>query len=553
MVTASRLVFAGMLAVVIASAFVAGTGEVTPSRTELRFTDASNESGFNYSHVLRSESVGNGQQGVFAVDYNNDGWTDLLALGGNEGDFSPQMFRNVEGEFEKADALPRGAIELRTEFKSALFFDYDNDGWTDLLLLQPHGPPVMLENVDGEFEVRKVGIEEYMEFPVAATALDYDDDGCLDLFVAQSADWAERRPAGFNKGNETITRDNGNPNRLYHGTCDGFEPVNGTGITGKHWSLATSAVDFTGDGLPDIHVANDFYNNILYINRGNGTFKRRVLGEETDRNGMSSEVGDVNNDGHPDVMVTNINLTESDADTEAFRRYIEYSLGKRGVGNNLLVFDPGRETLVDRAQTYGVREGGWGWAAVLTDLDNDGDTDLFHLTSRLPGIKSPTFETVSSPALWEGQLEDGTLRFDQHDSLDRGFEIQDGRGVAALDYDRDGDVDLAVSNRDGRFRLYENVGASANWLQVDLRTDGQTPVIGSRVVAVVDGNRTYRYVNARADFASQDSRTVQFGLDQQGTVERLTIEFPNGDTVELTNVEANQRIVVDPDGREEDG
>lgn len=533
----------GLVAVVVfGTAWASGVGVFDAGESEIRFENESVSAGFDYSHTLQSQSHGNGRQGVYANDFDNDGWTDLLVIGGNEGDRSPVMFRNVDGEFERADVLPDGATPLRATFKSAHFIDYNQDGWVDLFLLPKQGKGVMLKNAGGEFEVREVGVEEYFELPLGATTLDYNKDGCPDLFVIQSGNWRDKFPEGYQADNRSISNDNGEPNVLFEGDCSGFEEVEGTGISGDHWSLATTAADFNRDGYPDIHVANDFYNDVVYINQQDGTFERRTLSRETDRNGMSSELADVDGDGRPDLFVTNIHLSPEEAETDAFRRYIEYSLGKRGEGNTLLM-NTGNGTFTDRGTAYGVEEGGWGWAAVIADFDNDGTEDVFHATAELTGVKQSMYVNYSSPMVWESR-SDG---FEQLDATDVGFEPMDGRGVAALDYDRDGDLDLAVSNRNGRFKLYENVGASANWLQLRVEGDNGETAIGARVTITVDDTTHNRWVNARSDFLSQDTRVVHVGLGEHRTVDEITITWPDGTTKTVTDVQANQRIVISKD------
>jgi len=128
-------------------------------------------------------------------------------------------------------------------------------------------------------------------------------------------------------------------------------------------------VDFTDNGYPDIHVANDFDHDVVYADRENGSFERIVPPNRTNRNGMASEVGDVTGGGLPDVFVTDIYYPEwlAENDAQPLKARGNYFIETREDGNSVL-----------RSEQLWVRAGGWGWAAVLADLDSDGDEDLFH-------------------------------------------------------------------------------------------------------------------------------------------------------------------------------
>jgi hypothetical protein len=202
------------------------------------------------------------------------------------------------------------------------------------------------------------------------------------------------------------------------------------------------------------------------VNEGDGTFDRRRLAEPTDRNGMSSEVAVLDGTPPPSVLVTNIYLPVYEGNTSR-EKYQVLSMSSfvvqsnRTRGNNLLRYD-GNGTFVDRARARNVRKGGWGWAAAFADLDNDGDQDLFHSTQRLVQVRDTPHFTY--PMLWR-RTADG---FEKQNASAAGFAETDGRGVADLDFDRDGDVDLIVGVYGGEFRVYENRGAAGNSLGIRL-------------------------------------------------------------------------------------
>lgn len=258
MATAVRLGSVLVSIVLVATAVVVGAtvfdgGPPASGEEAQAFADVAGQRGFNYSSAVYRNTGGNGRQGVYVIDVDDDGWQDLLVTGGQP---SLAVFENTGGEFERANVFPRASPEMPTSIKSVHVFDYDNDGWEDVLVLPVHGKARLLENVDGEFRISDAGLAPSLAMPLGATSFDYNRDGCLDVFIIQSGDWARRTPKGYNQPETDVTADNGNPNLLFRGTCDGFERV-ALDTPGNHWSLAASAADLTGDGRPDIVGKND--------------------------------------------------------------------------------------------------------------------------------------------------------------------------------------------------------------------------------------------------------------------------------------------------------
>lgn len=470
----------------------------------------------NYtSNDSRLMQEGNTVAGVFVSDYDNDGYPDILALGDQE----PVLFENDEGgALTQSNSLPT----LNTDFTSALFVDYDNDGWEDLYLINHQSSnksSVFLENSRGEFKIAEVGLEFNYESPRGAAAADYNGDGCLDIFVIQAGNWLERRPTGFGEKVD-ISSDNGNRNRMFRGTCSGFvETTEQADIEGTTWSLATSFVDLNDDGLPDIHVANDFNNDVLYLNEGNGSFHRRMLPGYTDRNGMSSEIGDINGDGLPDIFVSNIHL-----DNESRNSVLESRYGDRIGGNNLLV-NQGEGRFEDEADRYGLSEGYWGWSALVEDFDDDTDLEIYQAVSE--GYSS----FVHDDLYWD--LSDG--KYQRH-VFDQGINTY---GSATLDFDRDGRMDIITSSQKREFKLYLNRNDGGGWLQVELKNPGGT-VLGTKVKVISEyGNQT-SWAHSEVDYMSQSSRVMHFGLEDSNQV-TVKAQWSDGTTT-VRQVSINQRI-----------
>jgi len=526
----------------------AASDAVEPTRTpfegntSIQFDDVAAVKGLDYTGVREQPGMRGvvSNAGVFVSDYDSDGRSDLLLLGGER----PALFHNDGGDFDRTDAL--AGLNETLQHRTALFVDYDTDGDDDLFLFPNEHPPVAFENRDGQFERTDLGFERNLSYPVSATASDVDGDGCVDLFVAQNGDWTDTRPMRLH--NETFREDadNGNENRLYLGNCSTFDRASNTGLDAEHWSLSTSMADFTGDGLPDIHVANDFHPDRLYVNVGNGSFEGRSI-PDTNRNGMASEVFDANRDGRFDIFVSNIYWTHE----------VKQTLAKIGVivegslGNNLLL-NQGNGTFEDAAEAYGLNRGHWGWAASAADFDNDGETDVFH-TTRDQFIAAEVEDEVDS-AEYQYFKESlffertGQTDFERRSQYAVGLEQTDGRGTARIDYNGDGALELVVANADGPFRLYENVGQTGEAVRVRVEGDGEQTELGTRVVVRTDSRTYHRLLNAKGDFLSQDSRVLHVGLADDDAVQSVRVEWPDGDVDVYRNVTAGREYTVSPNG-----
>lgn len=543
----------------------------------ISFEEVAEQRGLDYRY--EGHQVVNGNAGVYVGDYDADGWRDLLLIGNETS--GPVLYHNSEGTFERSGELPTAVTERRIH--SALFLDANGDGWEDVLLLPDPGTPsggytsaggatfgsnttnpLLLENENGSFpDVRVLENVSIRQWPIGATSADYDGDGCVDVFVYQNGDWGDRTPTGYRNPSSVgnITDDNGQPNLLLNGDCSGgFEQVGeAAGLQGERWSLVASFVDVTGDGLPDVHVANDFNEDVLYVNEGDGTFAFRKLGDDTDRNAMSSEVADFDGDGRPDVFVTQIGMAsradaDADADSgEAYRRQAAAESPRYAKGNQLLM-NRGNGTFVDRAPEYRLKKAPfvWGWAAIAADLDNDGDLDVTHANNEKSSVTSEGGRTMvqwtdTPPGVWENV---GNHTHPEYASLRApsvGLTDMNARGMARLDYDRDGDLDIVAADEAGTVKLFENQVTTGHYLQIEL-ADDERSALGA-TVAVTAGDRTYyRYRNARVDFLSQETRLVHVGLGETESVESIRVSWPDGTTRRYDGVPVDTRITLYANG-----
>lgn len=517
-----------------------GTGTAVP----FRFREVGRSHGLTYGYArefeANNEMVTNA--GVYALDYDDDGWTDLLAVGGDR----PVLFENREGEFVRSGLLP--SLPDEAPVLGAHVYDHDGDSREDVLLLRRGAAPLLLVNTPGGFEPAPRAFERALEMPVGATSADVNGDGIRDVFVIQYNDWTDAVPAGMGTYTAPLDDDSGRANVLYLGAPDGtYTRANASAIRGTRWSLATSAADFNGDGHVDFHVANDFNHDIVYFGDGDGTFQRRVLPEATDRNAMSSEIWDVNRDGYRDVFVTNFYVP--DVIAEKYNPVLK----QHGDGNNLLLGGP-NGSFRTAADEYGVYAGGWGWAAVAADFDNDGDRDLVHATRNWtlqdrdsPLSSAETRLATRRPFYRHTAVWERSDRFETLDGGAVGFREANDRGMARLDFDNDGDIDLAVATTN-RYLLYENRGDDANEaIQIDVRRPNGAVAYGATVTVRTASSVQSRQVRPYTDFLSQDARRVHVGV---GSADRVTVSiaWPDGSTTTVRGLATGHRYRATPTG-----
>jgi hypothetical protein len=340
--------------------------------------------------------------GVSAVDYDDDGRTDLFFADG----VRSRLFQNVTAGTETPafrDVTVAAGLDSIDQAQCALFCDVDRDGDRDLFVLRYQAPCRLYQNRgDGTFH--DVTAESGLDFVAPATAatfFDYDNDGLPDLYVGNNGNAYSASPK------IPFYATNGEPDRLYR-NIDGrrFLDVtvkSGTGDTG--WALAVSASDFDGDGLVDIAVANDFGRKVLYRNNGDGTFTdvAKAAGVLDFSGGMGLAFADLNFDGRPDLYTSNINsnqrwfgeeitlwqygrnllrsgrLWEDLSDMRDLYKLVGADwreLGKQIGEGNSLFFNNGDGTFRELKES-GTNRAGWSWGVALFDMDNDTDLDIY--------------------------------------------------------------------------------------------------------------------------------------------------------------------------------
>ncbi|MDA2912818.1 VCBS repeat-containing protein [Acidobacteriia bacterium AH_259_A11_L15] len=352
-------------------------------------------SGLEYWTVNLDAAVGvqqSGLNGIAVADVDNDGWEDFYVA--QEAGLPNRFYRNNgDGTFTER-AKEAGGLDVLDPTSAVLFFDYDNDGDADLLVLTRGGPLLFANDGQGDFALQdsvSIGLLESDEAfynPMSVCAADYNRDGWLDLYVTFYEQQYGSEEGTSNHPTPFYDAQNGPPNVLYRNNGDGtFTDVTAeTGLdqNNNHFSLACAWGDYNNDGWPDLYVANDFGRNNLYRANGDGTFTdvAAEAGVEDIGAGMSAAWEDYDNDGWLDLYVGNMwssaglrttmqPMFKADADPAA-----RAALRRMAKGNSLFR-NRGDGTFEDVTEQAGVSLGRWAWGSNFLDVDRDGNEDIY--------------------------------------------------------------------------------------------------------------------------------------------------------------------------------
>ena len=364
---------------------------------------------------------------------------------------------------------------------------------------------------------------------MSASFTDYDLDNDLDLVLAH---WGQD-PA---PDTETLWQNNGDGTFVSASIPSGIadQLITDTGLSGLFdYTFAPMMSDIDRDGDPDILFASDFRTSKVFLNNGDATFTD-ITDKDViiDQNGMGSAAGDYDNDGDMDWYVTSIFDIESS----------EPNPGNRLYRNN------GGGVFEDVTDAAGVADGGWGWAVCMEDFDNDGDIDILHvngweqLDPRDAG--GPNDYTFDQVRYFESQGNGTFIEAAQEAGL---IDTGQGRGVACFDSDRDGDLDVVITNNQQleSVVMYRNELAGNNhYLTIKLNGAGlNTDAIGAMIEITDDSRTQIREIRASNHFVSQNPAEAHFGLGNAGSV-NMTIFWPDGGQTIMNNVTSDQYLVI---------
>lgn len=525
---------------------------------EVTFVDVARAAGIRFQHDNAAstmkyliETMGGG---CAWIDYDQNGLFDLyLVNSAATKAYTPKkplraaLYRN-NGDGTFTDVTEQAGVGAEGLFGMGVAVgDYDNDGYPDLLVLGYGRCILYHNNRDGTFTdvSKKAGVENLGRWASSAAWFDSDNDGRLDLVIANYLDWTpetnyycgDKGPGMRSYCHPDVYH--GQTPTLYHNMGDGtFTDVSkGSGVGAKPGNgLGVLTFDYDNDGWQDIFIANDSMPNFLFHNNRDGTFTETaylagvaVSGDGNSEAGMGLDAADTTGSGRMDLIVTHL-------DQQLARLY--QNMGEMGFED---------ATLRSKLSYATFKLSGFG--TCFLDYDNDGWRDLFiangHVLDNVEKYRADV--TYAEPKLMlrntgRGILENVSDRLGQELMRPRV-----SRGAALGDFDNDGDLDLLVNNSGETPQLLRNDGGNSNhWVEILLigaksNRDG----VGARLKLNAGDVVQYDQRKGGRSYQSAPDPRVHFGLGEKAKVDSLEILWPSGTVTRLRDLPADRSIAVE--------
>ncbi|MGI8990199.1 MAG: CRTAC1 family protein [Bryobacteraceae bacterium] len=521
-----------------------------------RFTDTGRAAGLKAvtisGHPMRADYVIEAMGGGCAfLDFDNDGWLDILILTGSRttdppADASNRLYKNNrDGTF--TDVTQKAGLFRTGYFYGVATGDYNNDGFEDLFLTgYPHNV-LYRNNGNGTFtdvtgQAGLLGAEA--RFGSGCTFVDYDRDGKLDLFVSNYVLFDEKSvpragdlascnvekvfcgPRGLPYGRHSLYRNNGD------GTFTDVTVAAGIDKPNAGYGLTAVTADFDGDGWPDIYLACDSTPSLLFRNQHDGTLVEQAMergvalsDDGMEQAGMGIAVGDLLSDGNLDIVKTHFA-----ADTPV----VYINDGKGEFRDDTLHSGLASETRFI------------GWGVGIEDLDNDGNPEIVWVTGGIyPEMQNRPDQPYQGPRIVFRSLGNG--RFEE-------LEAEAGPGVTARhcsrgcafgDFDNDGDMDMLIVNLNEPPSLLRNdVTGGNHWLKIKLiGTKSNRSAIGARVKVLSEGKIQVKGVLSQSSYLSVNDSRLHFGLGSSSSAE-IEVVWPSGGFEKFASVPVDRLIYI---------
>jgi hypothetical protein len=494
--------------------------------------------------------------GVAFIDYDNDGYLDILLLNGSRLEPFPKgkepaikLYRsNRAGSF--IDVSARSGLASTGWASGICLGDYDGDGYDDLFVTYWGRNVLYRNNGNGTFKdvTQKARLDaKVVRWGSGSTFIDYDRDGDLDLFVAnylkfdlKTAAEPGKSPNCMWKGIPVNCGPKGLPtdtNLFYRNNGDGtftdVSDASGVSKVNGRYPMTAVVTDFNDDGWPDIYVACDSTASILYRNNTDGTFTDVALETGSAYNedgraqaGMGVAIGDYDGDGYLDIFKTHF------AD--------DLPVLYRNTGRGFFE-DASRAAGFDHTRFVQ-------WGTGLADFDNDGWLDILTVTGNVyPEVEKHFKEYPHrSPRLVYQNLRNGRFKDVSAHCGPGAITPHSSRGCAFGDFDNDGDPDVLVMNMNEPPSLLRNdCVAGNNWLELKLiGTKSNRTAIGARVRLKTGARLQVREVVSQSSYYSHSDLRLHFGLGRNKRIDQIELRWPNGQTEIIKDVAANQIVVI---------
>lgn len=560
-----------------------GFEKLSPSHTGIEFVNQLTETDtFNYFKFPYIYMGG----GVSIADFNNDGLQDLFFTGNMVPD---KIYRN-KGAMKFEDVTRGSGLSHDGRWHTGTtVIDINGDDYPDIYV-SVSGPAGDLSNLlyinqgDMTFkqEAQRYGIDDPGN-SIQSTFFDFDNDGDLDLYVANYPITSFKTPNyGYRFLMKTITEEKSD--RLYRNNGDGkFEDVTRvSGLLTFGLTVSATVADFNGDNWQDIYVSNDFSTpDYLFINNQDGTFTEhlKAITKQTSFYSMGADAADVNNDGLTDFFQVDMSAEDNrrskanmaSMDVALFWSTVNSGFHYQYMYNSFQLnrgISDGLPFMSNIAAFAGVSSTDWSWSALLADFDNDGWKDLFVTNGTRREINNKDYFNRIGDSLsvfTDAQLLEASLAIPSEpisnylyiNDRNMGFKNQTkemgmsekgfSNGCAYGDLDNDGDLDLVVNNIDSEAWVYQNKteGQNLNFIRVALKgSKANKWGIGSKLVAHTNEQTQTYHVMLSRGFQSSVEPVTHFGLGASEQVDSLIVTWPDGSITKRYNLAAGQTYQV---------
>lgn len=569
---------------------------------EARFRDAAAESGIDFQMGFLPGEQGTTFKinlydhgcGVAVGDANGDGHDDIYflnQLGSNA------LFENT-GDGTFVDRTAEAGIGLSDRISNgATFSDYDNDGDQDLFVTSTRGGNVLFQNQgNGIFvDVTQEAGLAYVGHSQTAAFFDFNNDGYLDLYVVNTADWTTTEfdeslkyylGKGITGGLGAVINSSPEYNLLYQSNRDGtFTDVSeSAGMKGRGWASDVAVFDYDEDGNQDVFVTSMFGPDQLYRNLGNGQFTdvTRDVFERTSFGAIGSKLFDYDGDGRLDLIIVDMHSdmwmgldynhtslavaktsetkkfdyfygpdTPKDPDLLQLEDDLEGILDFRHedvLFGNVLFRSLGNGEFEEVTQEANL-ETFWPWGVATGDFNNDSHEDVFMAA----GMGYPFYYWPNSLMMNRGDgsfvdvaetqgIEPPAEGIYLEDKIQDRYAVRSSRCAATGDFDGDGRLEIVTNNFNHRPYYFRNSFPQRNYIAFDLTgTKSNRDAIGAIVTLRLGERKMVRLLQTAGGYLSQSSKRIHFGLADNDKVDELEILWPSGQRQRLLNPELNRR------------